>query len=217
MKIWRSWGWLIAIVVGLVFPSLMVLVLWVDGIGYPGIGLGRLMADVDFTAIALSAFAWIVTFIASVVLLAAKRSSGRNVGAAVLLAFGMVLGLVPSLLFNRIMKLKVAELIADRSAPVVEAIEKYRALKGAPPADLTDLVPAFLPEMPHTGSVLYPDYDYRSGEATAAWNNPWILSVPMTEVLKWDVLYYCPEQRCEGFVEELGAGIPLGKWMLLDE
>jgi hypothetical protein len=51
----------------------------------------------------------------------------------------------------------------ERSVAVTAAIERFAALQGRPPADLTELVPEFLPAVPTTGMPGYAAYEFVSG------------------------------------------------------
>ena len=68
--------------------------------------------------------------------------------------------------------------LAVQSAPLVSAICAYADAKGAPPPSLVELVPEYLPRVPGTGIMAYPDYLYFTGTHAARYDgNPWVLVV----------------------------------------
>ncbi len=103
--------------------------------------------------------------------------------------------------------------LADRSAPLVEAIQAYDQKHRQPPKSLNELVPEFLPEVPKTGMGAYPEYEYKTGESSAKnfQGNPWILVVDTPiGVINWDQFMYFPLQNYPkegwgGWVEKVGS------------
>jgi hypothetical protein len=88
--------------------------------------------------------------------------------------------------------------LAARSVPLVQAIRAYEARHGAPPADLTALVPEFLPGVPGTRIGAYPRYGYHAGEEAASryGGNPWVLVVfTPCGFLNFDTFMYFPLQN----------------------
>ncbi len=96
------------------------------------------------------------------------------------------------------------EQLAERSRPLVEAIERYERERGAPPPSLDSLVPDYLDEIPGTGIEAYPEYDYKvfveiadvygqsSGRRVADVSR-WELRVDCSiGALNWDVFFYWP-------------------------
>lgn len=85
--------------------------------------------------------------------------------------------------------------LAERSAPLVEAIKRYEQQYEKPPDSLTVLVPEFLPEIPRTGMGAYPDYNYRVITRSSD-GNRWELSVfTPTGILNFDKFFYYPLQN----------------------
>ncbi len=82
--------------------------------------------------------------------------------------------------------------LAERSAPLVQAIRAYESRHGAPPPDLTALVPEFLPSIPSTGMAAYASYEYYVGAKAAGYDgNPWVLVVSTPSGgLNWDQFMY---------------------------
>ena len=54
--------------------------------------------------------------------------------------------------------------LAERSTPLVSAIERYIHDRGVPPESLNQLIPDYLSEIPNTGMMAYPEYQYEVGE-----------------------------------------------------
>ncbi|MBI5834521.1 MAG: hypothetical protein HZB16_19660, partial [Armatimonadetes bacterium] len=53
--------------------------------------------------------------------------------------------------------------LGRRSQPLIDAVRAYERDYGEPPATLADLVPKYLPAVPRTGLIGYPDYQYDPG------------------------------------------------------
>jgi len=85
--------------------------------------------------------------------------------------------------------------LADRSAPLIEAIKKFDAEQGCPPSGLKELVPEYLPSVPTTGMRAYPDYEYHVGEKAEKYEgNPWILIVHTPSGgINFDMFVYFPK------------------------
>lgn len=87
---------------------------------------------------------------------------------------------------------------ASRSQTLIAAIKEFEQDQGQPPTALTNLVPAYLPEVPETGMPAYPEYVYYSGDESREWyaNNSWVLIVNTPSVfLNWDQMFYFPRQN----------------------
>jgi hypothetical protein len=96
--------------------------------------------------------------------------------------------------------------LAERSAKVVAAIERYERQEGRPPDALSDLVPFYLEAIPETGIAAYPAYEYEHGErARSTYGDRWSLAVPMTAG-SFDVFYYVPSRiyPSRGSVDRVG-------------
>lgn len=89
------------------------------------------------------------------------------------------------------------ERLAERSAPLVKAIHAYTEQRGQPPVSLTELVPDYLPRVPRTGMMAYPDYRYHAGTNAHRYeNNPWVLVVPTPSGgINFDQFMYFPLQN----------------------
>jgi hypothetical protein len=162
----------------------------------------------------LSAFAALPI---GVVLLAFRRT--RGVGARSLAVASIVLGVVGvcANLANDLRMRGFARL-AERSAPLVSAIERYERDEGSPPRALSDLVPLFIEKVPGTGVRAYPTYDYAVGEeARSAYGDRWALSVFTPNAgINFDHLYYVPSQNYPEY--GLGGVIErVGDWAYVHE
>jgi len=87
--------------------------------------------------------------------------------------------------------------LAQCSRPLVAAIQQFEAKHGKPPANLEQLVPEFLPDVPKTGIGAYPKYEYFVVKDHATYEgNAWVLRVDTpTGGLNWDAFLYFPKQN----------------------
>jgi hypothetical protein len=86
--------------------------------------------------------------------------------------------------------------LAQRSAPIVQAIKKFEAEKGHRPNSLEELVPQYLPSIPNTGMGAYPKYEYEVGKIGEWDDNPWVLYVNTPSGgVNWDMFMYFPKQN----------------------
>jgi len=86
---------------------------------------------------------------------------------------------------------------AERSQSLIAAIQKYEQDHSAPPNSLQDLVPVYIPVVPTTGMMAYPEYGYHTGEEAKKQyrGNSWALSVPTPSGgINWDMMLYFPNQ-----------------------
>lgn len=109
--------------------------------------------------------------------------------------------------------------MADRSAILTSAIERYERDNGVAPAALEDLVPGYLAEVPSTGMMAYSQYRYLAGDETEKQyqGNPWILRVyTPSGGINFDEMLYFPNQNYpkQGY----GGTLELvGDWAYLHE
>jgi hypothetical protein len=88
--------------------------------------------------------------------------------------------------------------LAERSTMLVQAIRRYEEEHGRPPEALEGLVPKYLPSVPSTGMMGYPQYVYHQGPEVASRyvGNVWILKVPASNGFSsWDEFLYFPLQN----------------------
>ena len=100
--------------------------------------------------------------------------------------------------------------VANRGAPLVEAIRRYEKENGEQPSKLDDLVPRYLQDIPGTGLRGYPEFVYwqaRQGE--------WLLEMRCRSGLKSsEKLVYRPSGEYPRKV--FGAeAVPIGAWAYL--
>ena len=109
--------------------------------------------------------------------------------------------------------------MADRSAILTSAIERYERDNGVAPAALEDLVPGYLAEVPSTGMMAYSQYRYLAGDETEKQyqGNPWVLRVyTPSGGINFDEMLYFPNQNYpkQGY----GGTLELvGDWAYLHE
>lgn len=106
---------------------------------------------------------------------------------------------------------------AERSQNLIAAIEQFEFDEGQPPRTLSELVPAYLPEIPGTGMQAYPAFEYYVGDIARERyvENPWVLRVFTPQLLmSLDELFYLPRQN----YAEYGASVErVGDWAYLHE
>lgn len=86
---------------------------------------------------------------------------------------------------------------AMRSQPLIAAIKKYEQDHSAPPSSLEDLIPDYMPILPSTGMMAYPEFRYHTGEEAKKEykGNSWALTVPTPSGgINWDMMLYFPNQ-----------------------
>ena len=87
--------------------------------------------------------------------------------------------------------------VAERGAPIVEAIENYESDLGKYPADLDDLVPDYIDQIPSPGIAVCDEYHYERVGMESEYILPktYILVVPLAHrVIPLDVFYYAPDE-----------------------
>ena len=119
---------------------------------------------------------------------------------------------------NRL-RMKAFAGLAERSRPLVEAIEAYAADRGEPPDKLEDLVPKYLPAVPGTGMRVYPKYEYIKKDDPEKWyyrDNPWVITVQTPSGgINWDEFLYFPHRD---YLQYGGGSMELlGDWAYLHE
>ncbi|WP_339736303.1 hypothetical protein [uncultured Gimesia sp.] len=108
---------------------------------------------------------------------------------------------------------------AERSRPLIDAVERYAEDQGGPPETLEQLVPDYLPAVPGTGMMAYPEYVYYFGDQARERfvDNPWGLLVNTPSGgPNWDQMLYFPKQN----YPEQGYGGSLervGEWAYVHE
>lgn len=91
--------------------------------------------------------------------------------------------------------------LASRSRSLVQAVHDYENDTGAPPRQLSDVVPKYLAQIPSTGMGAYPDYELIVPTPQRAMyyrGQRWVLRVRTpSAILNWDEFLYFPKKLCE--------------------
>lgn len=85
--------------------------------------------------------------------------------------------------------------MTQRATPLLSAIKTYRTDNGRYPDRLEALVPRYLPEIPGTGAVGYPRFEYRLPNDNALFRSYELRVATSIGVLNWDVFVYWPERN----------------------
>lgn len=117
-----------------------------------------------------------------------------------LLSFLYLLVGVPFLYMSTSVHMKAFKALPQKSAPLVNAIKSYQQKYGHPPDKLQNLIPEFLSNIPSTGMLNYPNYEYEnyfndSNAQSEHDGNLWMLKVDAGEMLQFDVFIYYPNQN----------------------
>jgi hypothetical protein len=102
--------------------------------------------------------------------------------------------------------------LADRSKPLIAAIESYKQHAHKLPTSLNDLVPSFLPRVPGTGMAAYPEYTYAVDAQKGAYAI--VISTPNVGIPNLDEFRY----SSSGEYPEYGKyWEPIGEWKYYHE
>gem|GEM_PF-3561265 len=105
--------------------------------------------------------------------------------------------------------------LAERSKPLIAAVEAYEKRYGKAPSELSQLVPEFLPKIPDTGMGAYPQYEYRADSSRAC--GAWSLSVRCyIHPLNGDGFVYSPDKKNRG-VFFSGYSEMIGDWTYIHD
>lgn len=121
--------------------------------------------------------------------------------------------------FGKTIRMMGMESFAQRSQPLINAIKNYELDNSSPPQSLEDLVPGYIPAVPSTGMMAYPEYRYHVGdEAKEQYaDNAWALSVfTPSGGINFDKMLYFPRRNYPmhgygGWLE------PVGDWAYVHE
>jgi hypothetical protein len=138
-------------------------------------------------------------------ILSILRRSWRPLGLALAALLGLVIGYLPASSAYDALRWHSYELLSARSAPFISAIEAYERANGAPPQDLSQLVPTFIDAIPPTGMAKTPRYQYTTTDQTCAPQNRWQLSVPAGDFIGFDLFFYCPLQDYSSRFKRVGT------------
>lgn len=117
----------------------------------------------------------------------------RSLIAAVILLVAVLLGIQ----WGWHLRMTAFHRLAERSAPLIQAIRAYETQHGSPPRDLAALVPGFLPSIPGTGMAAYPEYGYVvPQDLSEKEGNPWVIIINTPSGgLNFDEFMYFPLQN----------------------
>ena len=108
---------------------------------------------------------------------------------------------------------------SQRSQSLINAINAYERDHSAPPGSLDDLVPDYLPAVPSTGMMAYPEYQYYTDDEAKEHyaDNPWALSVfTPGGGINFDMMLYFPNQNYPD--RGYGGGLErVGDWAYVHE
>jgi hypothetical protein len=119
---------------------------------------------------------------------------------------------IAGIILGRKTRMAGMESCGQRARPLITAIEQYERDHSTPPDSLHDLVPDYLPNVPSTGMMAYPEFRYHSGnQAKEEYDgNPWALSIyTPSGGINFDMMLYFPNQNYPdrgygGSLERLG-------------
>ncbi|HET9314683.1 MAG TPA: hypothetical protein VFQ51_03800 [Vicinamibacteria bacterium] len=140
-----------------------------------------------------------------------SRATGRILCVSGCFVLGF---LVPSMAVAAQLRALGFRLAARRATPLVAAIHAYERATGGPPAQLSVLVPGYLPELP---THIPPVELIAGGEAARYGGNRWVLVAQVGfGILNWDEFLYFPNQQypSEGFGGHLER---MGDWAYVHE
>ncbi|MCK5942861.1 MAG: hypothetical protein KAI24_12870 [Planctomycetes bacterium] len=139
----------------------------------------------------------------------AWRSWSRGAASLAVWSLAVLLAMVVTLALAGRLRMFGFALAADRAEPLVTAIGRHVADRGAPPERLRDLVPAYLPRLP---GRLPPLTIVTGDEARRVYGgNDWVLRAPVPiGLLNWDEWLYFPNgaypaRGYGGWLERVGA------------
>lgn len=123
----------------------------------------------------------------------------RPIALAVLFEVCLFFGLAPAEMTGDLMLKLSFDSLESRNPELIKAIEAYAHDKGAPPATLAQLIPDYIPAIPHTGIAVRPgcDYEPKPGLCGVSKDRPnnWNLSVSIGGAIIIHQVFYCPGSR----------------------
>lgn len=172
-------------------------------------GTTKYLWNIIFLFFPFIALAGLLTLVSPVLLLVARVR--RLALASLLISVSFLAGFYSGNTSELKVRSVAFRALAERSKPIVAAIRKYEMEKGKPPATLEALTPEYLPLVPNTGMVAYPNYEYVVGDNAKSYdNNPWVLFVRTPSGgINFDQFMYFPKQNYPatgygGWLERLG-------------
>jgi hypothetical protein len=152
---------------------------------------GWVIAGVEIFVLAM--FAALLAFIAALFALASPGFR-RTAVSTLIISGSVVLLFVPALYISAALRSYGFHLAAQRSAPLISAIEQHMRDTGRPPSAMQDLIPRYLPSIPDglpeleliTGKDAMDNYE----------GNEWVLrALVSTGMINWDLFMYWPKQN----------------------
>lgn len=165
-----------------------------------------------FILVLLAAVAAVIVGIAYSIL----SWSWRPLFLSIIVGGVMLPGIYSSLASHLAMRSLAFHQLAERSAPLVAAVDMFEQDNGRPPQALVELVPRYLEEVPGTGMSAYPQFEYALGPGYCDGGNRWNISILAGDLLNWDAFFYCPRKD---YPSDLG-GQPvelMGDWAYMHE
>lgn len=139
----------------------------------------------------LPVFAAVPTFFVALLGLIFRRFR-RNAAVVALCLASFVLAFIVSLQIGNNVRMSAFHRLAERSKPLIVAIQAFEQRHGHPPESLQALVPEFIVSVPSTGMKAYPNYEY-STVSTNYYDNPWALVVfTPSGAINFDQFMYFP-------------------------
>lgn len=142
---------------------------------------------------ALLFFLFILTIIWAIIAFLGKKSYWRNIGHCSLVLLFSIFSLFIFLDATWQFRHDQFEALADRSKPLIEAIERFNNDSGRYPLSLEELIPAYLPEVPGTGIPVYPGYMYSCADDETPYKKYELLVQCSKGSREGDSFFYWPE------------------------
>jgi len=168
--------------------------------------LADLVAGYSWLGVMLVGIGYPVVFLLTIVTAAIVGRPRRRklLWVALSLLIGAAL-IVPSLRVSSRARMLCIRQATARGGPLLHALERYREDHGVYPGSLDELQPDYLAEVPGTGMIAYPDFEYEPpGEAEPEAGG---YSLYVYCLLMWcgfDTLHYWPSQD---YPEKMWGGV----------
>lgn len=105
---------------------------------------------------------------------------------------------------------------SQRAVPLIEAIEKYHRRNNRYPANLQELVPQYLPSVPATGMVSYPEFRYSAATNDSLFRQYELKIRTSSGFINFDDFFYWPEKNYPAFINRERIE-RIGDWAYLHE
>jgi hypothetical protein len=184
-------------------------ILWPDVLTVMGTGGWSSTGLELFIPILLVLVIWLLRLIVKLSRFLEGKVQNKKEGLSSQVIPGILVGWLLGILFSGELRMYGFELAAERSEPLIKAIERYIHDNGEPPDSMAVLVPTYLAEIP---AKLPPIEIITDPERLTAYGDtPWVLSAMVSKNLEnWDLFIYFPDQEYPergfgGVIERLGA------------